>query len=98
MRSQPKCLKPCEAITYDISLQKKNDNGRLLIQEYTPLDGPFLISFMYDDLVKDIKQEYLVMDGGGLVSTVGGFLGLFLGSSCVSIIDWLADQTKRFVN
>ena len=52
---------------------------------------------MYDDLFMNIAQEYLVMDGAGLVSTVGGFLGLFLGSSCVSIIDWFASKTKRYI-
>ena len=62
------------------------------------IDGSkFLLVFMYDDLFMNIAQEYLVMDGAGLVSTVGGFLGLFLGSSCVSIIDWFASKTKRYI-
>ena len=97
--SQPKCIRPCRTVEYEISLQKKNENGKLLLKkEYSSgSDGAFLLGFKYDDLVKDTKQEYLVMDGPGLVSTVGGFLGLFLGSSCVSIIEWFMDRTKRFV-
>ena len=96
--SQPECLRPCETVKYEISLQKKNENGKLLLnKDYGGSNGPFFLAFMYDDLVKDVRQEYLVMDGSGLVATVGGFLGLFLGSSCVSIIDWFANHTKRFV-
>ena len=94
--SQPKCIRPCKIVRYGISLQKRNKNGDMLLKKVKSNDT-FYLGFIYDDLVKDMRQEYLVMDGAGLISTVGGFLGLFLGSSCVSIIEWCTDQSKRCI-
>ena len=93
---QPKCMKPCKSERYPFSLLKYHKSGKVLLQGIET-NGAFLLLFGYDDLVMDKKKEYLVMDRGGLSSTVGGFLGLFLGSSCVSIIEWLANQTRGYI-
>ena len=58
-------------------------------------EGTFAINFKYEELLIETKQEYFVMDGLGLISTIGGFLGLFLGSSIVSIIDWIGNHVKK---
>ena len=94
--SQAKCMRPCKSVRYPFSLLKYHKSGKVLLQGIET-NGAFLLLFGYDDLVMDKKKEYLVMDRGGLISTVGGFLGLFLGSSCVSIIEWLANQTKGYI-
>ena len=94
--SQPNCMRPCKSVRYPFSLLKYHKSGKILLPGIET-NGAFLLAFGYDDLVMDKKKEYLVMDRGGLISTVGGFLGLFLGSSCVSIIEWLANQTKGYI-
>ena len=89
-------MRPCKSVRYPFSLLKYHKSGKILLPGIET-NGAFLLAFGYDDLVMDKKKEYLVMDRGGLISTVGGFLGLFLGSSCVSIIEWLANQTKGYI-
>ena len=96
--SNSSCIKPCKSASFEVSLQKKDGNGKLLgnskIKELaTP--GRFLLNFKYDDFVIDNKKEYLVMNEDGLISAVGGFLGLFLGSSCVSVIEWIGQLFKK---
>ena len=96
--SPSSCIKPCKTASFEVSLQKKDGNGKLLgnskIKELaTP--GRFLLNFKYDDFVIDNRKEYLVMNEDGLISAVGGFLGLFLGSSCVSVIEWIGQLLKK---
>ena len=59
------------------------------------LNGKFLLNFIYDDFVIENRKEYFVMNEDGLVSPVGGFLGLFLGSSLVSVIEWFSQLFKK---
>ena len=92
------CIKPCKTASFEVSLQKKHDNGKLLgnsrIKQLATAER-FLLNFKYDDFVIDNRKEYLVMNEDGLVSAVGGFLGLFLGSSCVSVIEWIGQLFKK---
>ena len=92
------CIKPCKTASFEVSLQKKHDNGKLLgnvkIKQFATAER-FLLNFKYDDFVIENKKEYLVMNEDGLISAVGGFLGLFLGSSCVSVIEWIGQLFKK---
>ena len=54
-----------------------------------------MANFKYEEFVITTKEEYFVMNEDGLVSAVGGFLGLFLGSSCVSVIEWIVQFFKK---
>ena len=96
--SNSSCIKPCKTASFEVSLQKKHDNGKLLgsskIKELATSER-FLLNFKYDDFVIENKKEYLVMNEDGLISAVGGFLGLFLGSSCVSVIEWIGQLFKK---
>ena len=92
-----KCLKPCKTTSFDVSLEKMDQNGKKFLK-YAPKDkGIFFLNFIYNDFIIEKKQEYFIMDKAGLISTVGGFLGLFLGSSCVSIIDWIGNHVKKYM-
>ena len=57
--------------------------------------GIFLLNFKYDEFVIETKKEHLIMNEEGLVAAVGGFLGLFLGSSLVSLIEWIGQLFKK---
>ena len=96
--SNSSCIKPCKTASFEVSLQKRHDNSKLLgngrVKKYqTP--GKFLLNFRYNDIVIENKKEYFVMNEDGLVSAVGGFLGLFLGSSLVSVIEWFSQLFKK---
>ena len=58
-------------------------------------DGMFLLNFRYSEFVTETKIEYFVMNQDGLISAVGGFLGLFLGYSLVSAIEGIGHLFKK---
>ena len=89
-----KCVKPCKTTSFDVTFEKMHKN----IQKFNkrgPNKDVFYLKLYYNEFVIETKQEYFLMDLAGLMSTVGGFLGLFLGSSCVSIIDWIGNHFKK---
>ena len=97
-KSPTKCIKPCKTLGFDVSLKKEHENAKILANIYikkyaTP--GRFLLLFKYNEIVIETKQEYFVMNEDGLISAVGGFLGLFLGSSLVSVIEWVGQLFKK---
>jgi len=98
--SPTKCIKPCKTSGFEVSLKKEHENAKLLGSNYTKeyaTPGRFLLLFKYSDIVIETKQEYLIMSNGGLISAIGGFLGLFLGSSLVSVIEWIGQLFKKYM-
>ena len=99
-KSPTKCIKPCKTSAFDLSLKKKHENAKLLAKIFTKkyaTPGRFLLLFKYSDFVIETKQEYLIMNKDGLLSAIGGFLGLFLGSSLVSVIEWIGQLFKKYM-
>ena len=96
-KSITNCIRPCKTVSFEVSLKKSHNNDKLLgnTRLTTTFNGKFLLNFIYDDFVIENKKEYLVMTLDGLVSAVGGFLGLFLGYSLVSIIEWIGQLFKK---
>ena len=92
------CIKPCKTASFEVSLQKKHDNSKLLgntrVKKYQT-SGRFVLNFRYKDIVIENKKEYFVMSGDGLISAIGGFLGLFLGYSLVSAIEGIGRLFKK---
>ena len=95
-RNPSKCIRPCKTSSFDVSLRKRHENGKLLMtsQLQQLLAGRFLLNFKSADFTIETKNEYFVMNQDGLISAVGGFLGLFLGSSLVSVIEWIGQLFK----
>ena len=50
----------------------------------------------YEDFQVTTNQEYYVTNTEALISNIGGFLGLFLGFSCLSIMNWILDNVKDY--
>ena len=96
--SSTRCMKPCKIKSFDVSLKKQHENGKVLgfkNIKRAATAGIFLLNFKYDEFVIETKKEYLIMNEEGLVAAVGGFLGLFLGSSLVSLIEWIGQLFKK---
>jgi hypothetical protein len=90
-----KCVKPCKTTSFDVSLEKMHQNSKKF-DSYSNEDTTiFYLNLNYDEFIIETKQEYFIIDEAGLISTVGGFLGLFLGSSCISIIEWIGNHAKK---
>ena len=90
-----KCVKPCKTTSFDVSLEEMHQNSKKFDLYANKNNDIFYLNLIYDEFLIETKQEYFIMDEAGLISTVGGFLGLFLGSSCVSIIDWIGSHVKK---
>ena len=98
--STSKCIKPCKTTSFDVALDKHHENGKVLGNERVKTlatAGRFILNFKYYEFVIDAKKEFFIMNEAGLISAVGGFLGLFLGSSCVSVIEWIGQFFKKFM-
>ena len=65
----------------------KKENTRSIIWSYT-----FTSEFT------DVFEEYLVYDTTGIIGSVGGTLGLFVGFSFRDVIFYLIDYLKDFIN
>ena len=93
------CIRPCKTTSFEVSMKKDHENGKLLFPTKTlkKFNGRFLLNFIYDDFVIENKKEYFVMNEDGLLSAVGGFLGLFLGSSLVSVIKWFSQLFMKYM-
>ena len=92
-----KCVKPCKTTSFDVSLETMHQNSKKFDSYSSKVNDIFYLNLGYDEFIIETKQEYFIMDEAGLISTVGGFLGLFLGSSCISIIEWIGNHVKKFL-
>ena len=90
-----KCVKPCKTTSFDVSLETMHQNSKKFDPYSNTVNDIFYLNLGYDEFIIETKQEYFIMDEAGLISTVGGFLGLFLGSSCISIIEWIGNHVKK---
>ena len=98
--STSKCIKPCKTTSFDVALERHHENGKVLGNEKVKTfatAGRFILNFKYNGFIIDAKKEYFIINGDSLISAVGGFLGLFLGSSCVSVIEWIGQIFKKFM-
>ena len=84
------CLRPCEKIEYSGSITKAHQNKMKLLPFAPPDTKQYVgIWIHYDDFIVQEYQEYFVLNVSGLVSSIGGFLGLFLGLSSMSFAEWI---------
>ena len=85
------CMEPCSKVSYDASFREMHKNARIL---YEPKNSSVSFVLKYDNLMVETKEEYFLMSIGSLISNIGGFLGLFLGFSCLSLTLWTNEQAK----
>jgi hypothetical protein len=53
------------------------------------------IKFLFTSPMIDIVEKMIVYDVIDFFSDFGGFIGLFLGASCLTLIDFTVDHLKR---
>ena len=85
------CIRPCSKVSYDASFREMHKNARIL---YEAKNSSVSFVLKYDDLKVETEEEYFVMSIRSLISNIGGFLGLFLGFSCLSLTLWTNEQAK----
>ena len=89
------CLKPCKKIEYVGNMNMAHQNSRKLMPHQVPNASQYVgVWVQYDSFIVQEQQEYFILDGNELVSSIGGFLGMFLGFSTLSIAEWIHFKIK----
>ena len=81
------CLPSCDR--FEISLDETKD-----IHTWPHPDPTMMLVFQFEDGTYDVREEYIVYDTSNFIADVGGYLGLLMGHSILSIYylctGWLA--------
>ena len=94
LKVKPQCPKPCHIHEYfgeeslDYKTAKRKDNGTEFV---------FLYRFN-DEKPVTIYEEYFVYDEIGLISSIGGTLGLCIGFSFTSVVSCLLNFLQKLEN
>ena len=86
------CLPGCEQSNLDMKMLFESSWN----DYYGEVDHRVLLRFKILDSQYDIVNEYYIYDETTLLADVGGFLGLFLGTSIYGIYVYLVERMSRF--
>ena len=98
------CIKTCHHSWFSVSqkdprLRQKNNPFLQIKDHFDPTGSKSSKTktwFYFDDSEQDHYEEYLLYDFGGIIGSVGGMLGLFLGFSCLGLLDhttaWMGER------
>ena len=90
------CLRPCEKMEYIGSMTLLHQNSKKLAPYQYANASQFVgVLIKYDSFLVQEQQEYFILDENELVSNIGGFLGMFLGLSTLSIAEWIHLKLKH---
>ena len=91
------CLRPCTTVSYEASFRKMSHNSRTLSNPTNNMITDYIkFGLVYEDFEVTTNHEYYVMNKEALISDVGGFIGLFLGFSFLSICNWIFDNCNEY--
>lgn len=100
-KGQTSCKIPCKKVSYEAELQFVHRNAKLLLNKENELKEELeniFVGMEFQDFYVRYNDEYLILDVNGLVSAVGGFLGLFLGHCALSQVDRIYAFLKQKIN
>ena len=94
--SDSTCLRPCTTVSYKAMFRKMHHNSRTLSDPTNEIKDWIGFGLVYENLQVTTNHEYYVMSKEALVSSIGGFLGMFLGFSSLSVINWLLNHVNGY--
>ena len=83
------CLSSCEKEKYELSLENWPEE-----KNYKSYSEVRLIFTMYERSYQE-EEQYIIYDSNSLFADIGGFMGLVLGSSMLSIFDEVVELLRR---
>ena len=87
------CPLPCSRVNYDLDVSYYHENTLGDPDLYK--SSNFSLNFFPFSRRVEERIETLVYDAGGLMTAVGGNLGLFLGFSCLSVLFAIVSWIKK---
>lgn len=88
------CPIPCSHSSYSPNMLRQHSNAFELFTGESRTDD-YMLYFYYSTLESDEESENLIVDFPNLVANTGGFLGLFLGLSCLNIYLFFLDLAQK---
>ncbi len=85
------CRGPKERVSYQAEVREATPSLTLLNLDGGNVTRAF---FAYDDRSVYLEEEYVLLDFGGMLSAVGGFVGMFLGWSLLHVAEVLEGVMK----
>ena len=96
--SRKKCPKHCEWVEYHGAKLTNYYNYDDSIWKNTSRRFRFWWGYKFDNDLIQVYEEYLMYDAIGLIGTVGGTLGLFIGFSFLDVSSILMNFFASFFN
>ncbi len=90
-----KCVKPCKTLTYGAELISMHKNSKLVSRFQIEQPGAFFFGMYFEQFKINYKEEYVLMTWTNFFSTIGGFLGLFMGYSILTLGEWISVFAKK---
>ncbi len=89
LTSRNHCSKSCNEYSYKTEFTTYESTGDY--PEYNMEPGYLNMFIFFENLVVEIKTEEYVYGFGTAIAAVGGSMGLFLGTSCYSLVSGFLD-------
>ena len=83
------CAKPCQFVSYKANMNFFHKYSNLFVNKSDESEDLFRLYAYFDTLNVKKVQEVLVFGEMDLLSSIGGTLGLLLGYSACSILNWI---------
>ena len=84
------CSKPCSIVQYTGRVDYWEENNSNLEE------SSFTFNLRFSPpLMSTVYQEYIIYDIFGMIGSVGGTLGIFIGFSCSSLLSYISDILKK---
>ena len=87
------CHKSCSTLEYsgEVTLIRPYQSWKPNASSYY-----LYITLRYPDFMANVYEEYLICDALGMIGSVGGTLGMFIGFSMTGIISWIFGYFKKY--
>ena len=94
---QTNCPKPCSIVQYTGRLDAWDSWSRY--DNDSTISAPFTLHIRFAPPVNaKVYEEYLIYDIFGLIGTVGGTLGIFIGFSCRDIVNLITHMFQKLIH
>ena len=91
LKKDSKCLPACTQINYSIESQFDED------QENSDAKRNITVAYKFRKPKMKVEEEFLVHDFVGMLGSIGGTLGLFIGFSLFGLISFILENIQDFL-
>ena len=90
------CLSPCEKYQYSLALDPVKEEPAWGSFVGDP-SGQLHLRFIHLDSTYEEKEQYIIYDTNSFIADVGGYMGLLLGSSLLSLYNEIEAFVKKIL-